>query len=594
MSSAAATTTGQFYRGLSADIVDVPFVPNPWHPTRPGPYPLLDWRRSVWVFLLCEKLQQYFDDEWPEATPSLQEKDGHDVEVEPKRRRIEQAADSAAGNSGSERRGSENTAVLPGTNLSPGRDSSSHARHHFPGSSEVAGKWWRACDATIFDRPGKWGIHNDPFLNGEFLRSSWEGVEHAGELARFCERWMSTADISDRYLREKGWLLLLGKLLKSLAPSERWVEICDGDGEPLCEDVSQLLDFEHHDYRFVVCTMPGEPLVDLMGRAIAEARSGSVPLRDSVWSDRLQALYLLEGFRFAPARLYFQFEQNRDELGHGIFNSICLVLEAGTLPAGFFDSAYHMLLITDIFGRQFFSAGHRREIRRLLKNRNFVLQAAHLNGYCVLNLLWNNRETGGAPPSFLDDPGIVLAACSGRAFGAVPVLSYVSERLRNDMRIVVQAVKQNGAALEFASAQLRDDRDVVEVAVNQNAKALNFASARLKSDGDLVEAAIKALHAQQVFRFRRRSAFAFPFGMTNRWEDQWSSQRLIAAVVRDFAKRFASDDQLEGVLHDLFPGGETNANRAGAASSSVSSADRAQGSGSSGAGRDPHERTKKT
>jgi len=47
---------------------------------------------------------------------------------------------------------------------------------------------------------------------------------------------------------------------------------------------------------------------------------------------------------------------------------------------------------------------------------------------------------------------------------------------------VLEAVKQNGLALEYASKELQNDRDVVLAAVKQCGEALRYASDELKSE----------------------------------------------------------------------------------------------------------------
>ena len=46
----------------------------------------------------------------------------------------------------------------------------------------------------------------------------------------------------------------------------------------------------------------------------------------------------------------------------------------------------------------------------------------------------------------------------------------------------MEAVKQNGRALEFASKELRGDKEVVMKAVKQNGDALMYASKELQGD----------------------------------------------------------------------------------------------------------------
>ena len=55
-------------------------------------------------------------------------------------------------------------------------------------------------------------------------------------------------------------------------------------------------------------------------------------------------------------------------------------------------------------------------------------------------------------------------------------LEYASEELRGDKEVVMEAVKQYGRALEYASEELRGDKEVVMEAVKQNGLALEYAS----------------------------------------------------------------------------------------------------------------------
>ena len=52
---------------------------------------------------------------------------------------------------------------------------------------------------------------------------------------------------------------------------------------------------------------------------------------------------------------------------------------------------------------------------------------------------------------------------------------------------MLEAVKQNGYALEYASAALKDDREIVLEAVKQNGLALYSASAALQRDREIVD-----------------------------------------------------------------------------------------------------------
>jgi hypothetical protein len=68
-------------------------------------------------------------------------------------------------------------------------------------------------------------------------------------------------------------------------------------------------------------------------------------------------------------------------------------------------------------------------------------------------------------------------------------LKYASDELKNDKIIVMTAVKQNGLALKFCP--FSDDFDIVMEAVKQNGTALRYCSKRLRDDEKIVHEAIK-------------------------------------------------------------------------------------------------------
>jgi len=67
-------------------------------------------------------------------------------------------------------------------------------------------------------------------------------------------------------------------------------------------------------------------------------------------------------------------------------------------------------------------------------------------------------------------------------------LQNASEELKSDPK-VLEAVKQNGRALQFASADLKGDKDVVLAAVQQDGESLQYASQELQRDPEVVLAA---------------------------------------------------------------------------------------------------------
>jgi hypothetical protein len=85
-----------------------------------------------------------------------------------------------------------------------------------------------------------------------------------------------------------------------------------------------------------------------------------------------------------------------------------------------------------------------------------------------------------------DSAEVVQAAVQERA----SALEYASARLRDDYDLVVSVVRHDGRALRFASDRLRGDRDVVLVAVLQQSEALEYASVHLRDDSELVLSAV--------------------------------------------------------------------------------------------------------
>ncbi len=78
--------------------------------------------------------------------------------------------------------------------------------------------------------------------------------------------------------------------------------------------------------------------------------------------------------------------------------------------------------------------------------------------------------------------GIVGSACA---------LMHASEDLRRDREVVLEAVKQDGYALQLSSEELRGDREVVLEAVRQNGFALQCVSGVLREDREVVLEAVK-------------------------------------------------------------------------------------------------------
>ena len=82
-------------------------------------------------------------------------------------------------------------------------------------------------------------------------------------------------------------------------------------------------------------------------------------------------------------------------------------------------------------------------------------------------------------------------------------LEHASEDLQNDSRVLSEAVTQNGDALMFASNILKTNKEVVLAAVRQKGKALEYASDGLKDDRVVVLAAIEQNEAALEFASNR-------------------------------------------------------------------------------------------
>ncbi|KAG2382573.1 hypothetical protein C9374_005153 [Naegleria lovaniensis] len=70
-------------------------------------------------------------------------------------------------------------------------------------------------------------------------------------------------------------------------------------------------------------------------------------------------------------------------------------------------------------------------------------------------------------------------------------LQHMPLLFQSDKKMVLEAVKKNGCALEFASEELRNDLQVVLTAIRQNGMSIQYASKSLRLDKDLVIEALK-------------------------------------------------------------------------------------------------------
>ena len=103
---------------------------------------------------------------------------------------------------------------------------------------------------------------------------------------------------------------------------------------------------------------------------------------------------------------------------------------------------------------------------RLRKDREFMLEAVGQNGLALEYANYQLKE----------DPEVVLAAVkqNGLALQYVTYSAFYSNPLNEDKDVVLAAVRQNGEALQFASDELKKDLEVVLAAVDQNPFAIIY------------------------------------------------------------------------------------------------------------------------
>jgi len=76
----------------------------------------------------------------------------------------------------------------------------------------------------------------------------------------------------------------------------------------------------------------------------------------------------------------------------------------------------------------------------------------------------------------------------------------VPKEFYKDKSFVLEAVKENGHALEYANENLKKDKSIVIEAVKQNGYTLQFADKSLKKDRSIIVAAFKT-NGSGIFRF---------------------------------------------------------------------------------------------
>jgi hypothetical protein len=69
------------------------------------------------------------------------------------------------------------------------------------------------------------------------------------------------------------------------------------------------------------------------------------------------------------------------------------------------------------------------------------------------------------------------------------ILEKLSGKTRNNRKMFLQALQQDGLILVHASDGLRNDREVVLTTIRQNRLALKYASTELQADPELIQIA---------------------------------------------------------------------------------------------------------
>jgi hypothetical protein len=119
--------------------------------------------------------------------------------------------------------------------------------------------------------------------------------------------------------------------------------------------------------------------------------------------------------------------------------------------------------------------------KSLINDREIALAAIHQNAYAIDKLikLKHDKQIALAAvtkhglalsniPEFWNDRDIVLAAVRNDRGGYRCVLQFASDHLKNDRKIVLEAVRYNSEAFAYASERLRRDKEVIQVALKYN------------------------------------------------------------------------------------------------------------------------------
>jgi uncharacterized protein YdeI (YjbR/CyaY-like superfamily) len=108
--------------------------------------------------------------------------------------------------------------------------------------------------------------------------------------------------------------------------------------------------------------------------------------------------------------------------------------------------------------------------------KNVVIEAVQQNGWALQF----------AAEALIADKDVVLAAVTRTG----SALRFAAKELKADREIVLAAVTRDCWALQFAAEALKADREIVLAAVTQDGSALSYAAKTLKADREIVLAAV--------------------------------------------------------------------------------------------------------
>lgn len=113
---------------------------------------------------------------------------------------------------------------------------------------------------------------------------------------------------------------------------------------------------------------------------------------------------------------------------------------------------------------------------RILNDKKCAIKILFIGGYSLqyFNIILR------------DDIDVVLAAVKQCGYA----LEFASSRLRNTKEVVLAAVRTNGLALQYATYKMRNNKKIVLVAVSSDGMALRYATNKLQTNYDVALAAV--------------------------------------------------------------------------------------------------------